>query len=111
SALKEDWPASNLTYEPHPTKRKNIPTLFITGSLDCRTPIEQTEEIMKDFSNPAHVKVENAGHEQAQWDTDVADVIIPAFIRGEKIESTSVTYADIEFIPFTTKSGDHPSLK
>ncbi|NRB62326.1 MAG: alpha/beta hydrolase [Saprospiraceae bacterium] len=111
SAVKDLWPETDLSFDPTIPIKTEIPTLFISGQLDCRTPAQQTESIMKFFTNAAHVQVENAGHEQAQWDSDVANTIIPSFMKGESVESTTVYYSDIKFIPLTGEASGHPSLK
>ena len=111
SAVKDQWPATNLLVDPSIPLKTEIPTLFITGTLDCRTPIEQVEETIKGFENGIHVQVENAGHEQAQWDAEVANIIIPIFIKGQPIETTKAYYSGIEFIPLTGNATGHPSIK
>ncbi|MEQ8304918.1 MAG: alpha/beta hydrolase [Cyclobacteriaceae bacterium] len=111
AAVKDHWISTELSFDPSIPLRTEIPTLFLTGSLDCRTPVEQVEETMLGFVNAAHVKVVNAGHEQAQWDADVANKIIPSFIKGENIESTTVYYSDLEFINVTGKVSGHPSIR
>lgn len=111
SAVKDHWIETKLSFDPSVPLQTEIPTLFVSGTLDCRTPVEQVEETMKGFSNAVHVKVENAGHEQAQWDAEVADDIIPLFIKDGSIEKMEAYYSDIEFIPLTGKSSGHPSIK
>lgn len=111
SAVKDYWVSNKLSFDPSIPLQSDIPTLFITGTLDCRTPVKQTEEIMKGFSNAIHIKVENAGHEQAQWEADVANTIIPTFLRMERIETRNTHYSDIKFIRLSGKASGHPSIK
>ncbi len=111
SAVKDYWPETALSFDPSAPIVSDIPTLFITGTLDCRIPMEQVEEIMHGFSNARHVIVENAGHEQAQWAAEVADNIIPSFIKGENLESTTVEYSAIEFIRLTGEASGHPAVE
>lgn len=40
----------------------DVPTLFISGTLDVRTPLSNAEEIQKGFSNSRLVVVEGAAH-------------------------------------------------
>ncbi len=110
SAAKAVWPETQLSFDSTLPVKTKIPTLFITGILDCRTPVEQVDNIMEGFANASHIKVENAGHEQAQWDIDVADKIIPAFIQGENIESGFESYSKINFIKLTGEVSGHPSI-
>jgi len=111
SAAKDHWVESTLSFDSTVPTSSDIPTLFITGTLDCRTPEQQTEAIMKGFSNASHIQVENAGHEQAQWDAEVANDFIPAFITGDEIESRTVFYKKIEFVNLTGEASGHQSLE
>lgn len=108
---KEHWPENKLSFDYTIPITSTIPTLFITGSLDCRTPIEQVEETMKGFKDTIHVRVENAGHEQAHWNSKVADEIIPLFLRKGKIDTKNTYYGDIEFIKIRVQSNAHPSIR
>lgn len=111
SAVKDSWPKTELSFDPSIPIKTEIPTLFITGTLDCRTPVAQVEETTKEFKKAIHVRVKNAGHEQAQWDSEVANTIIPSFIKGQLVETTNAYYSDIEFIPLKGKATGHPSLE
>ncbi|MEM8894575.1 MAG: alpha/beta hydrolase [Bacteroidota bacterium] len=111
TAPKDIWPENELSFDPSVPMQSDIPTLFITGTLDCRTPVAQVEETMKGFSNAQHIKVENAGHEQAHWDADVFDIAIPAFLKNQKVPTTNVYYKDVEFIKVKGKAKGHPSLR
>lgn len=43
--------------------RSAVPTLFISGTLDGRTPPENAEEIRVGFSHSAHLILDGAGHD------------------------------------------------
>ncbi|MEM9324704.1 MAG: alpha/beta fold hydrolase [Bacteroidota bacterium] len=110
-AAREHWPSQALSYDAGVPMTSDIPTLFITGTLDSRTPVEQVEETRKGFSNAVHIKVENAGHEQALWNQQTFDESIPAFLRGERLEDASHYYKDLEFVPVRGEVTGHPSLR
>jgi pimeloyl-ACP methyl ester carboxylesterase len=61
-----------------------VPTLFISGTLDSQTPPYQAEELRWGFSRGIHLVVENAGHEST---LDVPDVMaaMTRFLRGERV--------------------------
>lgn len=42
--------------------RSDIPVLFISGTLDGRTPVSNAEEVAAGFPNGRHLIIENAGH-------------------------------------------------
>ncbi len=111
SAARDYWVANKLTFDASIPLQTDIPTLFITGGLDCRTPVEQVKETMRGFSNALHVEVENAGHEQAMWEKETFDGIIPDFLLGKKIANTNPYYSEVEFIPLEGKTKKHPSVR
>ena len=39
-----------------------VPTLFVTGTLDGNTPVEQAEEVRRGFPNGVHLLIEGGGH-------------------------------------------------
>jgi len=111
SAAKNAWVQNELSFDPTAPLLTNIPTLFITGDLDCRTPVEQVEETKKGFENALHIIVENAGHEQAMWNAKIFDETIPAFLSGKEINTVKAHNPEIKFITLEGKSERHPSLK
>lgn len=111
SAVKDHWLTDNLAFEPIAPLKTNIPTLFITGTLDCRTPEEQVDETMKTFSNAKHIKVVNSGHEQTLWNKRIFDEAIPNFLLNKEIKITKAYYGDIKFLPLEGPSDGHPSIK
>ena len=108
--VKDIWVPNTLSFDPAIPMQSDIPTLFITGTLDCRTPVDQVEETKKGFSNAIHIKVKNAGHEQAHWDGEVFDEAIPAFLRSRPLEQTDFFYNHVKFIPVKGKAKGHPAL-
>jgi pimeloyl-ACP methyl ester carboxylesterase len=42
--------------------RSDVPVLFVTGMLDCRTPLENALDLMPGFVNAQSVIAEDAGH-------------------------------------------------
>jgi pimeloyl-ACP methyl ester carboxylesterase len=65
---------------PSSAVRSDRPALFITGTLDDRTPPQNADEARKGFRNGVHVKVENGGHELLPLDS-VQRMVID-FFRG-----------------------------
>jgi pimeloyl-ACP methyl ester carboxylesterase/predicted DCC family thiol-disulfide oxidoreductase YuxK len=52
--------------------RSPVPVLFVTGTLDCRTPAENVAELAPGLPNHRHLVVEDAGH---------ADLLLPAGVQ------------------------------
>ena len=59
----EAWGVEDLGEQFRSPVESSIPTLFVSGDLDGRTPISNTEEVMLGFPNSAHIIVEQVGHE------------------------------------------------
>jgi pimeloyl-ACP methyl ester carboxylesterase len=57
--------------------RSDVPVLFVTGSLDCRTPVENVRELAPGFSRYQHIEVEDAGH---------GDLLLPTRVQGAIVE-------------------------
>jgi pimeloyl-ACP methyl ester carboxylesterase len=53
------------------------PVLFVTGTLDCRTPVENLEELTPGLAGHAHLVVEDAGH---------ADLLLPSQVQSGIVE-------------------------
>ena len=62
--------------------RSNVPVLFITGTLDCRTPAENVAELAPGLPNHQHLVVEDAGHGDLLLATAVQKAIV-RFTAGE----------------------------
>lgn len=110
SAAKPHWVSNTLSFDASQPMVTDIPTLFITGGLDCRTPVTQVEKTMKGFSNAQHIILKNAGHEQVLWDRKVSASIIPKFLLNKEIVTSELYYSDIHFIKVTGNASGHPAL-
>ncbi len=58
-----------------------VPTLFVSGTLDSNTPPHQAERVRWGFPHSVHVVVENAGHETSMSLNEVNTLIVD-FLRG-----------------------------
>jgi pimeloyl-ACP methyl ester carboxylesterase len=67
--------------------KSNVPGLFLSGTLDGRTFIEDATRISKKFKNVKHVILENAGHDMFEQSPKVQELIIH-YLRGETISDT-----------------------
>ncbi|MGH7566925.1 MAG: alpha/beta hydrolase, partial [Gemmatimonadota bacterium] len=79
----------------------DVPTLFVSGTLDSNTPPWQAEENRKGFPNSAHIVVENAGHESTLPVPEVQGSIVK-FMGGENLEDRRVALPALEFEPIAT---------
>lgn len=108
--VKDIWPKLDLEISTSNSITSNIRTLFVTGDLDCRTPVKQVNETIKTFSNATHLVVKNAGHEQALWNATIFDKAIPQFLLGNNVSNIKASNKEIRFIPLNEANDRHPSI-
>jgi len=89
----------------------DIPTLLMSGTLDFNTPPYQAEKLRWGLSNSTHIIVQNAGHEQITRHPKATSTIIK-FLLGENVDTITMSYPKLKFIPVTGSSKDlwHPSM-
>jgi pimeloyl-ACP methyl ester carboxylesterase len=75
--------------------RSSLPTLFISGEMDGRTPVSNAEEVASGFPNHQHLIVANAGHGIIGYPELTPAVI--AFLRGQRIPQSRVSFPEWEF--------------
>jgi pimeloyl-ACP methyl ester carboxylesterase len=56
------WNVTDLGAEFRAPLTTNVPTLFLSGSIDGRTSISDAEEIRNGFRRSAHIVIDGAGH-------------------------------------------------
>ena len=82
--------------------RKNIktdaPTLFISGTLDVRTPPSNADEVRKGFKNNYHLIIDGAVHSDPLFlsSPKILETMLQ-FMRGEKPTTLSITLDPIKF--------------
>ena len=62
----------------------NVPVLFVSGSVDGRTPPSNAAEVAAGFPNGQQLIVERAGHNELATDRDIIDAVMQ-FLRGEDV--------------------------
>lgn len=77
------WRVAELLPSERTLVQLNIPVLFISGTLDGRTPMSNAEEVWKGFSNGSHVLIDGAGHGN------------DLFVSSPEIEKVMVKYMKI----------------
>jgi pimeloyl-ACP methyl ester carboxylesterase len=85
--ISEAWGDPDLGPAFRTSMVSDVPTLFMSGTLDARTPVSNAHEIRAGFSNSQHLIVEGATHATA--DHVSAPGVISAmldFLRGEQVE-------------------------
>jgi len=80
------WGAPDLGPEFRAPVHADVPTLFISGTLDGRTPVSNAEEVRAGFVLSPHLIVEGGTHSTAELATapGVQDAMI-AFLKGQPL--------------------------
>lgn len=69
----------------------DVPALFISGTLDGRTPVSNADEVRAGFSNSAHLVLENAGHSDPLFlSSPRIEAVMRAFLSGEPVADERV---------------------
>jgi pimeloyl-ACP methyl ester carboxylesterase len=79
--------------------RSSIPLLFISGTLDSKTPPFQAEEVRLGFPNSAHLVVDGAVHSNPLFLSNprIKEIIFD-FLAGKRIEDTRLDAEPIKFL-------------
>jgi len=85
----EAWGVGDLGEDFRAPLETDVPTLFLTGTWDCRTPAENVTELSPGFSAGRHVVVEEAGHTDLLFRKRTAGRAVE-FLRGEDIPTSPI---------------------
>jgi pimeloyl-ACP methyl ester carboxylesterase len=95
----EEWKAPDLGDAFRAPLRSDIPVLFISGTLDARTPISNAEEYRKGFPNSTHIIIEGAVHSDPLFlsSPKIKDGMME-FLRGQPVTVTKITGPPMKFV-------------
>lgn len=96
----EEWKAPDLGDEFRSPLKSNVPVLFISGTLDARTPVSNAEEYRKGFASSTHMIVAGAVHSDPLFlaSPKIKDGMME-FVRGQSVTVTQVFGAPLKFAP------------
>ncbi len=99
-AICEVWKAPDLGDVFRSPLRSNIPVLFISGTLDARTPVSNAEEYRVGFPNSQHLIIDGAVHSDPLFlsSPKIKEVMLE-FMKGAPLSTTRVTAAPMKFAP------------
>ena len=94
----EEWRAPDLGDTFRAPLRSDVPVLFISGTLDARTPISNAEEYRTGFSNSTHMIIEGAVHSDPLFlsSPKIKDGMME-FLRGQPVTVTKITAPPMKF--------------
>ncbi len=96
----EEWKAPDLGDTFRSPVRSDVPVLFISGTLDARTPVSNAEEYRVGFPNSAHLIIEGAVHSDPLFlsSPKIKDVMME-FMKGLPVSTTKITLPPMRFMP------------
>lgn len=100
----EEWKAPDLGDIFRSPVRSNVPVLFISGTLDARTPVSNAEEYRAGFSQSTHLIIEGAVHSDPLFlsSPKIKDGMLD-FLKGLPVSTTRITLPPMKFTPLTTR--------
>jgi pimeloyl-ACP methyl ester carboxylesterase len=80
--------------------KSRVRALFISGTLDGRTPVANAEEVLKGFPRGEHLVVEGASHgyDLFYFTPQVKEAMIE-FLKGKRLSVQRVTLSSFPFNP------------
>src|SRR5688500_7586347 len=104
-AVCEEWNAPDLGDEFRSPLKSNVPVLFISGTLDARTPVSNAEEYLKGFTNGTHLIIDGAVHSDPLFlsSPKIKDGMME-FMRGQKVTVTRTAAPPMKFAPLVSLS-------
>ena len=96
----EEWKAPDLGDEFRSPVHSDVPVLFISGTLDARTPVSNAEEYRKGFPNSTHIIIDGAVHSDPLFlsSPKIKDGMLE-FLKGQPVTVTKITLPPMKFAP------------
>ncbi len=100
----QEWKAPDLGDTFRSSLRSDVPVLFISGTLDARTPVSNAEEYLTGFANGTHMIIEGAVHSDPLFlsSPKIKDGMME-FLRGEPVKETKISIGPMKFAPLMAK--------
>jgi pimeloyl-ACP methyl ester carboxylesterase len=85
--------------------KSQVPALFISGTLDVRTPVSNAEEVRGGFRTSTHLIIDGATHSDPLFlsSPKIKDVMLE-FMKDQTVSTTRITLPPLKFAPV-----DNPS--
>jgi pimeloyl-ACP methyl ester carboxylesterase/predicted enzyme related to lactoylglutathione lyase len=96
----EVWGVPDLGAAFRAPVHSSVPALFISGSLDTRTPEGDAEEVRRHFSRGIHLTIDGACHgDDLLLSSPEIGRLIVKFLAGETVTDTRIALAPLKFEP------------
>jgi pimeloyl-ACP methyl ester carboxylesterase len=92
------WPHEDLGDSFRAPAHSLVPTLFISGTLDPRTPPENAEEVARGFPNGRHLVIEGGAHDDDLLiSSPLIGDLMRSFLAGEDVATQRIALAPLRF--------------
>jgi len=100
----QEWKAPDLGDAFRAPLRSDVPVLFISGTLDARTPVSNAEEYRAGFTNSTHMIIDGAVHSDPLFlsSPKIKDGMME-FLRGQPVTVTKISAGPMKFAPLGAK--------
>jgi pimeloyl-ACP methyl ester carboxylesterase len=89
--IGEAWGRPDLGDEYRAPVRADNPVLFLSGSLDCRTPLDNVVEVLSGLPQGQYSIVLGAGHADVFLSCPEVEALIAGFFRGKELDARIYT--------------------
>ena len=98
----DEWKAIDVGDAFRSPLRSDVPVLFISGTLDARTPVSNAEEYLTGFTNGTHMIIEGAVHSDPLFlsSPKIKDGMME-FLRGQPVTVMKISIGPMKFAPLT----------
>ncbi len=98
----EEWKAPDLGDAFRAPLRSDVPVLFISGTLDARTPVSNAEEYRTGFPNSTHMIIDGAVHSDPLFlSSPKIKEGMMEFLRGQPVTVTKISGEPMKFVPLS----------
>ena len=96
----DEWKAPDLGDAFRSPLKSDVPVLFISGTLDARTPVSNAEEYLTGFKNGTHMIIDGAVHSDPLFlsSPKIKDGMME-FLRGQPVTMTKISIGPMKFAP------------
>ena len=100
----EEWKAPDLGDEFRSLVKANVPVLFISGTLDARTPISNAEEYRAGFPHSTHIIIDGAVHSDPLFlsSPKIKEGMLE-FLKGQPVTVTRISAPPLKFTPLVSQ--------
>jgi pimeloyl-ACP methyl ester carboxylesterase len=80
--------------------KSQVAALFISGTLDVRTPISNAEEVRRGFRTSTHLIIDGATHSDPLFlSSPKIKYVMLEFMKGQPVSTTQINLPPLRFLP------------